>query len=66
MIISLYHSIDCLLDLAILVLPCVPDSPNIVTVATSVLAAGTAFSGIVYFIVDFIFYRNRNSKCVTR
>ena len=38
----------CLLNLAILVLPCIPNSPNIITVA-SIFAASTAFSGIVYF-----------------
>ena len=64
MIIFLYHSIDCLLDLAILVLPYVPDGPNIVTITAGALAAGTAFGGIVYFVVDFVFYRNCGSECV--
>ena len=37
----------CLLDLAILVLLCVPNSLDIVTVA-STFATSTAFSGIMY------------------
>ena len=63
MIISLYHFTDCLLNLAILVLLCVPDGPDVVTVAASTLAVGTAFGGIVYFI-DFVFYCNCGSECV--
>ena len=43
-----------------------PNGPDIITVAASIFAAGTAFSGILYFIVDFIFYRNLSSECVTR
>ena len=66
MIIFLYYSTDCLLNLAILVLLCVPDGPNIVTVAAGVFAAGTALSGILYFVIDFVFYRNLSSECVTR
>ena len=31
--------------------PCVPNGLNIVTVAASVLTAGTAFGGIVYFLL---------------
>ena len=38
----------CLFNLAILVLSFVPNSPNIITVA-SAFAANTAFSGIMYF-----------------
>ena len=64
MIISLYYFTDCLLNLAILVSPCVPDGFNVITVAAGALAAGTAFGGIIYFIVDFIFYRNCGSECV--
>ena len=48
MIISLYYSINCLLNLAILVLLYISNSPNIITV-TSVFAASTALSSIVYF-----------------
>ena len=33
---------------------CVPNGPDIVTVATNMFAASTAFSGILYFIVDFV------------
>ena len=44
---SLYHSTNCLLVLAILVLPYVPDSPK-VFITTSTVAAGTAaFGGIL-------------------
>ena len=43
-----------------------PDGPNVVTVAASMLAANTAFGGIIYFIINFVFYRNCGSKCVTR
>ena len=49
-----------------LVLPYVPDGPNVVTVTASVFAVSTAFSGIIYFIINFVFYRNRSSECVTR
>ena len=37
----LYHSINCLLVLVILVLPCILNSPEVVIAASSV-AAGTA------------------------
>ena len=44
---SLYHSTNCLLVLAILVLPYVPDGPEVV-IAAGTVAAGTAvFSGIL-------------------
>ena len=44
---SLYHSTNCLLVLAILVLPYIPNSPEVI-VSTSIIAAGTAaFSGIL-------------------
>ena len=49
-----------------LVLPYVPNGPDIITVATGTLAASTAFSGILYFIINFIFYRNCSSECVTQ
>ena len=66
MIISLYHSTDCLLNLAILVLPYMPNGPNIITVAASILTTSTAFGGIIYFIINFVFYYNRGSECVTQ
>ena len=34
---------------------CVPDGPNVITVAAGIFAVGTAFSGILYFVVDFVF-----------
>ena len=44
---SLYHSTDCLLVLAMLVLPCVPDGPKVVITAGSVTAGTAAFGGIL-------------------
>ena len=38
---SLYHSTNCLLVLAMLVLPYVPNSPKVI-ISTSTVAAGTA------------------------
>ena len=49
-----------------LVSPCVPNGLDVVTIAANTFAAGTAFSGILYFVVDFIFYCNFGSECVTR
>ena len=44
---SLYHSTNCLLVLAILVLPYIPNSPKVI-VSTSTIAIGTAaFSNIL-------------------
>ena len=43
---SLYHFINCLLVLAILVSPYMPDSPKVVVIA-GIIAAGTAFGGIL-------------------
>ena len=43
-----------------------PNGPDVVTVATSIFAAGTALGGILYFIIDFVFYCNLGSECVTR
>ena len=63
MIISLYYFTDCLFNLAILVLFCVPNGPDIVGIAGT-FAASTAFSGIIYFCIDFIFYYNFGSECV--
>ena len=42
-----------------------PNGPDIVTIAASVLTASTAFGGIIYFIINFIFYYNRGSKYIT-
>ena len=47
MIISLYHSTDYLLVLAILVLPCVPDGPEVVITAGTVTAGTAAFNNIL-------------------
>ena len=44
---SLYYSINCLLVLAILVLPYIPNSPEVVITAGTVAAGTTAFSGIL-------------------
>ena len=43
---SLYHSTNYLLVLAMLVSPCVPNSLEVVVTAGTV-AAGTAFSGML-------------------
>ena len=56
---------NCLLLLAILILPYVFDSPKVVTVAASTWAASTAFSGILLLSL-FHFYCNFGSECVTR
>ena len=47
MIISLYHSTNCLLVLAILVLPYVPNSPKVVVFASTVTVNTATFSGIL-------------------
>ena len=44
---SLYHSINYLLVLAILVSLYMPDSPKVVIAAGSIAAGTTAFSGIL-------------------
>ena len=44
---SLYHSINCLLVLAILVLPYVPDGPEVVITASSITVGTTAFGSIL-------------------
>ena len=43
---SLYHSTNYLLVLAILVSPCVPNGPKVV-ITTSTVAAGTAAFGSI-------------------
>ena len=44
---SLYHSINCLLVLAMLVLLYIPDSPKVVISAGTVAVSTTAFSSIL-------------------
>ena len=44
---SLYHSINCLLVLAILVSPYIPNSLKVVITAGSVAAGTTAFSSML-------------------
>ena len=44
---SLYYSTNCLLVLAILVLPCVPDGPKVVIAAGTIAAGTAAFSSIL-------------------
>ena len=44
---SLYHSTNYLLVLAMLVLPCVPNSPKVVITTGTVAAGTTAFSSIL-------------------
>ena len=61
---SLYHFTDCLLVLAILVLLCIPDGPEVV-VAAGTVAAGTAAFGSILLTRCFLNCRNRSSNCVT-
>ena len=44
---SLYHSTNYLLVLAILVLPCMPNSPKVIITAGTITASTTAFGGIL-------------------
>ena len=44
---SLYYSINCLLALAILVLPYMPDGPKVVITAGTITAGTATFSGIL-------------------
>ena len=44
---SLYYSTDCLLVLAMLVLPYVPDGPKVVVTAGTVAAGTAAFGSIL-------------------
>ena len=60
---SLYYFTNCLLVLAILVLPYMPDGPKVVITAGTV-AAGTAFGGIL-LTRYFSNCRNRGSNYVT-
>ena len=43
----LYHSTNCLLVLAMLILPYMPNSPEVIVTAGTVTAGTTAFSGIL-------------------
>ena len=43
----LYYSTDCLLVLAILVLSCTPNGPEVIITASTVAAGTTAFSSIL-------------------
>ena len=44
---SLYHFTNCLLVLAILVLPYMPNSPKVIIAAGTITAGTTTFSGIL-------------------
>ena len=44
---SLYHSINYLLVLAILVLSCVPDSPEVIITAGTIAVSTTAFGSML-------------------
>ena len=44
---SLYHSTNCLLVLAILVLPYMPNSPEVIIAAGSIAVGTTAFSSML-------------------
>ena len=44
---SLYYSTNCLLVLAILVLLCVPNSPEVVITANTIAAGTTAFGNML-------------------
>ena len=44
---SLYHSINYLLVLAMLVLPCVPNGPKVVISVGTVAASTVAFGGML-------------------
>ena len=61
---SLYYSTNCLLVLAILVLPYIPNSPKVV-IAASTVAAGTTFGGIL-LTRCFLNCRNYSSNYITR
>ena len=47
MIMSLYHSTNYLLVLAILVLLYMPDGPKVIIIASTIAASTAAFSGIL-------------------
>ena len=62
---SLYHSTNCLLVLAILVSPCVPNNPEVV-VAAGTVTVGTATFSSILLTRCFLNYRNRSSNYITR
>ena len=62
---SLYYSTNCLLVLAILVLPYMPDGPKVVITAGAI-AAGTAPFGSILLTQCFSNCCNRGSNYVTR
>ena len=43
-----------------------PDGPDVITIAANILTASTAFGGIIYFIIDFVFYCNLSSEYITQ
>ena len=63
MIISLYYFTNYLLDLAILVLPYIPDGPEVIITADTITIGTAAFSSILtrYFLNC----RNRSSNYIT-
>ena len=44
---SLYHFTNCLLVLAMLILPYMPNSPEVIITASTVAVSTTAFSSIL-------------------
>ena len=44
---SLYHSINCLLVLAMLVLPYIPNGPKVVIFTSTITAGTAAFNNIL-------------------
>ena len=44
---SLYHSTNCLLVLAILVLPYMPNSPKVIITANTITAGTAAFNSML-------------------
>ena len=62
---SLYYSTNCLLVLAILVSPYMPNSPKVVITAGSITAGTAAFGGIL-LTQYFSNCHNRSSNCVLR
>ena len=44
---SLYHSTNYLLVLAMLVLPCMPNDPEVVIITSTIAASTTAFNSML-------------------
>ena len=65
MIISLYYSTNYLLVLAMLVLPYMPGSPEVIITASTITVGTAAFSGMLLTLY-FLNCRNRSSNYVTR